>query len=477
MTAPTHFDAVIQGLLQDQSLTRIKKLLLYLCRNQWENNPTRLDELELSSLVQELLQIAPELDYLQAKLNKVVKALNKPAEYALVANAIVYHLKPLYSDNQDTTQIIGSEHSYAEIAASLAHDPQTIRIRKILFCACNGRWENDPLVLNRYPLEGLTQRLHTLTPSLDELKAVLYSIVKTLNRQAEYTLVANTVIEALTPLYNPVGGTTRILFAADPSAVVAPSLSVRVSPPTQQMDMHSAPEIPSAQEPAVELPKEPPDVFDLRLEVMKYTSPLRAKVLLFSTFYQSVETTDEGWGVVRSHDLDELLRAILDHYLLYESLENALKETAKTLSDSKQYLQAAGAILRAVRSWYDYTATASGVHSSPLTNEVSRPPQPLPSAPVQFVSPPTETEDTCSFLPPPVPPEPLGRSPEAGSTPRNPSSSSTSSVANQDNTLDLSSPSIHQEITLGLPEPPELSSPTTDDDTGLLNTPPHPDER
>ncbi|MBD2464659.1 hypothetical protein H6G89_27005 [Oscillatoria sp. FACHB-1407] len=454
MTAPTHFDAVIQGLSQDQNVTRIKKLLLYLCRNQWESNVDRLNQVNLHPLVQDLLHVAPDLEQLRAKLSKVVKSLNKPAEYALVANAIINHLKPLYTV-EDATQVISAPGNYDEISALLEQDPQHVRIKKILFCACNGRWENDPNILASYSLEGLVERLHTLTPSLNELSAVLYSIVKTLNRQAEYTLVANTIVEAFTRLYPTPSVSTRILFAETngtanqaPPPVASPMVA---SPPTQQVAIAS-----TSHESSAEFPKEPPNLFDLRIEVMKYTSPLRAKALLFSALYRSVDATGEGWAVVRSHDLDELLQSAVDRYPSYELLEVALKDAAKALSDSKQYLQAAGAVLRAVRSWYHYMAALPKPNPKAHTQaaQVSRPPQPPPNtAPILPIAPSDKpVDDTCSFLPPPVPSQPLNTE-ENQSRPLTPPplKLDNDDLDQGDRTLDLTPPSTYPEN--GFPKP------------------------
>lgn len=466
MTAPSHFDAVIQGLSRDQSLTRIKKLLLYLCSNRWENQSAQLDAVDLRYLVQEILKTTPAIEQLKARLNKVVKTINKPAEYALVANAIVDHLKPLYTQGQETTQVISPNNYYTATTTRLEQDPQNIRIRKILFCACNGRWENDLNILDRYPLNSLVERLHTLTPSLEELQAVLFSIVKTLNRQSEYTLVANSVLEAFTPLYIPAADSTRILFVPElehsqPSTPVAP-VSIAQSRPTQrtqQIDLTPSPEENSQDQ--VELPKEPPDRFDLRLEVMKYTSPLRAKALLFSMLYRSIDATSEGWSVVRSHDLDELLHATLDTYTNYTDLEAALKNTAKTLNDSKPYLQSAGAVLRAVRSWYDYTESvevsgnkgnSSNLDSSSAQSNSAQSGS-AQSSSAQSSNAGVSNVPTATSQPSISAASSTSQPPTAPVNLR-PAKAKQPILAEGDRTLDLAPSSIHQDNTLPMPDPP-----------------------
>ncbi len=87
---------ILQDLQQDANQQRIKKLLLLTCRNTWENDPSQLDQLDLTPLLEDLLQRYPSFDQLKAALSATVGRLSKKAEYAAVANLTLAYLKQLY---------------------------------------------------------------------------------------------------------------------------------------------------------------------------------------------------------------------------------------------------------------------------------------------------------------------------------------------------------------------------------------------
>jgi hypothetical protein len=95
------------------------------------------------------------------------------------------------------------------------------------------------------------------------------------------------------------------------------------------------------------------DLFDLRQDVMQYTNPLRAKVLLFSLLYRTFHTECvEETLLLKSHRLDQLLEDTLCRYPRYEQLAAHLRQTARKLDDPVEYDQVSCAILRSVKSYY-----------------------------------------------------------------------------------------------------------------------------
>lgn len=101
------------------------------------------------------------------------------------------------------------------------------------------------------------------------------------------------------------------------------------------------------------------DLFDLRQDVMQYTNPLRAKVLLFSLLYRPFQTQSvEEALLLKSHRLDQLLEETLNRYPRYEQLAAHLKQTARHLDDPLEYDQVSYAILRSVKSYYSQRRSA-----------------------------------------------------------------------------------------------------------------------
>ncbi|MBW4487787.1 MAG: hypothetical protein KME12_08355 [Trichocoleus desertorum ATA4-8-CV12] len=392
---------IIDRFSQDKNSIRIKKILVYICRNIWENDGDRLSQYNLQELLEELLQIAPTLESLNLVLNSVVKTLNRQAEYTLVANTILGQIGNLYPKQADSTQLVTNDcstqiviqteltnliiepqqteisnplelTSYIQIASFLEAQPEQIRIKKLVFCACRNHWENDPDNLHQVSLEVLIQELHAMAPAIADLKLLLCNIVNTLNRKAEYFLIADTLTQALEALY--------CCSTHSVPAVQSLGQQAQVSL-NQPTDHHSS------------LPLEPPqgtttavenayDLFELRLEIMKYTNPLRAKILLFSVLKHKFSFTTADWSTLKSCGFDDLLQQLLEQCDTLSTLESRLEIIASCLEDSAEYNQAAGAIIQCVKPFYPLiqrqqqlilaTSVPSPIYSGQLSSEQTK---------------------------------------------------------------------------------------------------------
>ncbi|MBC6478934.1 MAG: hypothetical protein GDA56_15355 [Hormoscilla sp. GM7CHS1pb] len=203
---------------------------------------------------------------------------------------------------------------------------------------CRNIWENDANKLASLSLQDLIQELCQLYPSLEQLTASLDKVVKSLNKPKEYSLVANTIISHVSNLY------------PDPDAEDSTQLIL-----TQPEDMMVPVDASAAQPPASwELcdTRRAYDPFDLRLEVMKCTNPLRAKILIFSTIEQIFTFNQEDWLTIKNQELDDLLLRLFQECTTIEQLQYKLCETAKCLRDPSESNQAAGAIIQALRPFY-----------------------------------------------------------------------------------------------------------------------------
>jgi hypothetical protein len=343
----------------------------------------------LSQMIQYLLQVAPTLDDLRSHLYRVVETLNKRAEYTLVANAIIDHLKDLYHAAPQTQPMGSAGMAVLQVAGQLSQDSDSIRVKKLVFCACRNHWQNDPEVLESVPTSTLVQELYAIAPTVTHLKMVLDGIVKTLNRQAVYMVIAQRILQAFEPLYQQDADSTQVVIPeettgilgdqGESTGIVIPDdpphsppvratqslplpppyrpVAPRLRPPSQPI---SPPSNASSRngtgghaKPAIDLSNLALELFDVRLEVMKFTSPLRAKILIFSSMYQSLDWKAGDYTVLRTCDLGSLLRELLQGCPTIAELEAQLTQTAQQLQDTQLYLQAASAITRAARSLYN----------------------------------------------------------------------------------------------------------------------------
>lgn len=334
----SRFDAVVQELSQDANQLRIKKLLVYACQRTWENDPARLEAIDLAVLVKDLLYLTPTLEQLQTYLIAIARTLSKPAEYTLVANAIAHHMSQLYSA-YTSLRSVTEVKEYQQVAQQLSQEPEHLRIKKLIYCACKQNWENDPAVLKQYVWLDLVQELHQLTPTPPSLEATLTSIVRTLNRSTEYLRLVERVCSAFSPLY-----------ASQPQSSHLPTTPRSPVPPVISKNPSSIPAIvTNGKIRPVQLPI---NLADVRLEMMKYANPLRAKLLIYSLLHATLDHSPESWAMLKLHELDDLLRSLSRTYPAWGDLNAKLHRIARILPEPNQYSATAEAVLRSLKPYY-----------------------------------------------------------------------------------------------------------------------------
>lgn len=201
MTVLSPFDEVICDLAQSQHLPRLKKLLVYACTHHWETNPERLAQFHLHYLIETLMQLAPTLDQLKSYLDEVTQTLSKPAEYLLIANTLNQSLQKLYIGPLSGPRMSNTPHLYWQVAQILEHDPEHLRIRKILMLLCRDHWEMDSDRLLAENLADLIYELHQLTQSFEHLSTVLINTAHTTSKPRQYEAIAYRIIGACRALY------------------------------------------------------------------------------------------------------------------------------------------------------------------------------------------------------------------------------------------------------------------------------------
>lgn len=364
-----------RALEQSKHALRIKKLLFYVCRSHWENHPDRLDEVNLSNLIQELTQLAPDLERLRHCLEVAVATLSKPTEYLIVATNITREMVRLYSPHSQpsapdnpATRLIVPEPSiapgttppddhrplYHQIAAELERADNSTRIHKLLFYVCKNRWEGNPVQLSHIPLHELIAELHQLAPTSDRLHQLVNGFVQTLSKQAEYSLVANTLTEKLQPLYQ----THR---------VGSPDL----------VDLHDSDRADSDDL----IPEKQEQHYKSVSELLEQNpNALRIKKLML---YLCRRHWESDVGALNEIDMHQLVQEV---YLLAPTigqLEVALESVVSTLNKQAEYSVVAQAIVSSLKPLYpDEPPVEAALHSPPFAapDPILHLPTPLPDA-------------------------------------------------------------------------------------------------
>lgn len=359
---PSSFDAAISALAHDENLTRVKKLLIYACKSVWESEPYRLEYFDLRSLVMELLQLAPSQQQLRTRLDTFVRTLSKADEYTLIAELIYTHLQPLCAATAPA--VVSTQQAiYQTLASQLLQEPEQVRIKKLIYCACTHVWENNPEALSQMNLADLLEHLHQQNLAPQTLSDTLSGVVQSLNRQAQYIPIAQRVEAVLLPLYQPEAAEqTHVLTGATSNFTEpAPSssdtqLNAPVGSPLPRPLPLPPPPPPPPRPPTHLLRQAKPldlaNLMDVRLDVMKYSNPLRTKALLFAVVYRPLGSDFRTWLVLRDHTLDVLLQQVFQSFQSYGALEANLGRVANSLADPEIYTQAAGAVLQALKLYY-----------------------------------------------------------------------------------------------------------------------------
>jgi molybdopterin converting factor small subunit len=377
-------DRIVKNLETHDNSTRIKKLMVYTCQSQWENELSILNQYEFSDLIQQLRASHFSLEQLRSTLYSFAETLNRQAEYLVVADTIIHQLEPLYSEPEELTQVVAvkSPHKAAtqppwivlETASELAENSNILRIKKLMLYVSQNHWETNSQILEQLNLADLIQDLRESYPSIKKLSAALKQQVQTLNRQADYIVVAKTILKVLQKLYTDDSEITRVKAAKAvrsqppaPPPTRLPSPINRGNKNTQQRGdknkqsefIHQQSSGVKGQENGQNLTQDstskpcPYDPFDLRLNVMKYTTPLRAKLLIFSVLYHPIKKTQHDWLLMKAKPLDDLLFELFSTCPTLEELEAKLYQTAQAIEDADENIQAAGAIAQSMKRFYE----------------------------------------------------------------------------------------------------------------------------
>ncbi|MFM7424362.1 MAG: hypothetical protein ACKO7W_05105 [Elainella sp.] len=393
----SHLDQIAADLTQDYNLLRIKKLLFCVCTGTWETDRQQLERLALRGLLQHLLELAPSFEVLQQRINQVVATLNKSAEYTIVANSVISRLLPLYAELQHRQT--ASQSLYCTVAQQLEQASELRRIKKLLLLTCRSTWENNAVKLEQLSLLELVQELHQIAPSPESLRLTLHQVARALSKPEEYGRVANLISAAFQPLYQASDSPTSLeLPEEEPDTEVRqstaetteftqtqPSLNPKLTtlPSSRQPEPHSgsggvvstgraslkvvsssAPQSGPRSKPNLKvLPLAQPytteELFDLRLNLMQDANPLKAKIVLFSLLHEPFQENAEHETMLKTHELDELLRILFLSYRQYPDLEANLRLAVKRLAN-EDYVQAGEAILKVVQPFYALPSLSSG---------------------------------------------------------------------------------------------------------------------
>lgn len=379
-TVPMSADALlgmaIHALTTHEQAIRIKKLLFATYQQAWENDPSVLHQFDLHTLLLSLRERYPTLGDLEQQLQRVVLGLNRQGVYMEVAALILRELQPWYVRTlQPTTEELQNDATVLTVrsleercdlvAQHLTQQEDFLRLRKLLYCVVYNTWENDATVMDQVDLPLLIQQVVQTAPQSQDLRYHLGRIVSRLNRRREYTRLANHLIQLLRPLYATAGAPQ---LSAPPSGAPQDSAPdhtvVTPTPPPATTNSGEMTTLQSASPPlahqaiaspaggSVRPTRDRRMLFDLRVDILQYANPLRAKILLHSCLHGPFSYTTQDWANLKHTTLDDLLHGIFEYCPSYTDLESKLTIMAHCLGQAEETIPVADTITRSIRAYY-----------------------------------------------------------------------------------------------------------------------------
>jgi len=111
-TSQNILEQVIERLDNDRNASRIKKIVLYICRQKWVNDPIILDSYDSGELIKDLRNKYQSLAELENGIFGVVNTLNRKDVYAVVAKTIINEIELLYSTQSNQNKAITNAQKY-----------------------------------------------------------------------------------------------------------------------------------------------------------------------------------------------------------------------------------------------------------------------------------------------------------------------------------------------------------------------------
>ena len=227
----TPINAALKALSEHPNSRRIKKLLYGTHQSAWENDSTVLEVVSLRLLLESLTERNDSLNDCRNSLYQIVSTLNRQEEYSQVAEVVLENLKALYTEpaaDPGEIESIGGTFSghqqeessfllknsldalHQDIADLLEQTPETIRVKKMLYCLCYDSWENDGDRIIAIPTVSLVTELYRQITTVQGLQDRLRTVLTRLNRRAKYAPIANLIFTECQILY-PEGNSPIIM--------------------------------------------------------------------------------------------------------------------------------------------------------------------------------------------------------------------------------------------------------------------------
>ena len=316
---PNLLQQVVNYLDKHQDAVRIKKMLYCLCTGRWEKDIDYLNSINFQYLIEQIVREHQTLERFRVLLQKLIKTVNKPKQYIDIAKVIYLAIGQLYPEFRQ-------EHG------------------------------------GKSPAPAPAAPIPTPESTYSSNGAVASAFVRAYAPEPTYAPIPQQYIPAPEPAYAPPAS------QAFTSQVVPSALARAYAPiPSQQFEEQAPPsnaldesayetyydaELAEADryEQRVEVPEYDP--FVLRQNVMSYTNPLRAKIILLVMLQPNFNFSSQSVAMMREYHLDELLLEVVKTYPTMPQLEESMTYAVEQLVELEEYGKAANGLLQSLVPLY-----------------------------------------------------------------------------------------------------------------------------
>jgi hypothetical protein len=323
---PNLLQQVVNYLDRHQEAVRIKKMLYCLCTSRWEKDTDYLNSINFQYLIEQIIRENNTLDLFRVLLQNLIKTVNKPKQYIEIAKVIYLAIGQLYPEFR---QEHGGRPQSPPPAARLPDpEPTNSSIDRGVPSAFQRAYAPEPTQLPIQGVPSALERAYAPVPTQAFTSQVVPSAL-----ERAYSPVATQQFESDVPVSDDVDESAYETY-------YNPNLSEGGGFGSDESIPEEEPEVPDY------------DPFSLRQNVMSYTNPLRAKIILLVMLRPSFNFGSQSVATMREYQLDDLLLEVLKTYRTMPQLEESMTCAVEQLVELEEYGKTANGLLQSLIPLY-----------------------------------------------------------------------------------------------------------------------------
>ena len=330
---PNLLRQVVNYLDKHQEAVRIKKMLYCLCTSRWEKDTDYLDSIKFQYLIEQIVREHHTLDRFRVLLQDLIKTVNKPKQYIEVAKVIYLAIGQLYPEFRQEHAAKATAPARQAITTPATPNPPpepTSSSVQGVASAFQRAYAPEPTQVSSPSVPSAIERAYTPAPTQAFSDRVVPSAL-----ERAYSPIA-TQFETQVPVSNHIDESAYETYY-DPEFSAAGQFGEEESPAADW----TVPEY---------------DPFVLRQNVMSYTNPLRAQIILLVMLRPDFNFSSQSAATMRDYQLDDLLLEVLKSYPTMPELEESMTYAVEQLVELEEYGKAANGLLQSLVPLYTKAA-------------------------------------------------------------------------------------------------------------------------